>query len=237
MKHIHRILIANRSEIAQRIQHTAHTLGIQTVVVYTSQDAASNYVAQATYAVQLPGDDSKKYLCTQTLIDIAHTHGADAIHPGYGFLSESADFAQQVIDSGLIWIGPSPHTIEKMGDKTIARIIAEKCSIPIIPGVRVEAQSFAAALTAAQEIGFPLLIKCAHGGGGKAMRIAQSFEEFEQRWNSVVSESKRLFLSTTVLLERYISQSRHIEVQIIGDGKHCIHAYDRECSIHEIIKK
>ncbi len=234
METINKILIANRSEIAARVQATCTALDIETVVVYTPEDAHASYVYHATEAYELPGSGSRGYSDQDALMNVAQMTGVDAVHPGYGFLAEHEGFASLVKKSGLIWIGPDPSCIEIMGNKERARTAMKKAGIPVIPGM-----SFDAALkdtpqlaeSFANQLGYPIVLKCANGGGGKAMRAVRHPEQFKKAWEHVVSESKRFFSSSVILVETFIERGRHIEVQVMGDGNEVIHLFERECSV------
>lgn len=228
------ILIANRSEIALRIQFTCHSLGIETIAIYTKEDKFASYVHKANKSYLLPQSGYTGYLDQEAIINIALKAKADAIHPGYGFLSENAQFAQKVIDAGLIWIGPTPQNISLFADKTKAYKVMLQANIPTIPGKAFkynEINSFLHAKQFAIRNGFPVLLKSALGGGGKAMRHVDKLENFEQAWKTVASESQKQFNSQNILLEKDIPNARHIEIQIASDGKNYIHFYERECSI------
>ena len=234
MNTIKKILIANRSEIAARVQATCTALDIQTVVAYTPEDAHASYVYQATQALELPNSGDRGYRDQDALMAIARKTGVDAVHPGYGFLAEDESFAKRVQEEGLIWIGPDPACIEIMGDKKRARSLMQDVGVPVIPGKSFDSSdnsSLEQALSFVDQIGYPIILKCANGGGGKAMRSVKSAELFSRAWEQVVSESKRFFSSSTILVETFIERGRHIEVQVMGDGKDVIHLYERECSV------
>jgi acetyl-CoA carboxylase biotin carboxylase subunit len=226
---IRTILIANRSEIALRIIATCRVKGIETVAVYTQEDAFSPHVLAADFAFKLPKSGTSGYLDKDALIKIAQDARADAIHPGYGFLAENADFAQKVIDAGLTWIGPKPGIIHLMGNKIEARNAMIDSGMPVVPGAHCCNKNEAAAK--AREIGFPVIIKAALGGGGKAMRRVESADSFETAYETVERESEKFFLSKEIFIEKYIEQGRHIEVQVAGDGTNAVHFFERECSI------
>lgn len=231
---VKKILIANRGEISRRIQVTAHAFGIQTVAVYTKEDKNLSYVYSAHEAYELSDSASAGYLNQEELIAIAKRSNTDAVHPGYGFLSENSEFAQRVIDANLTWIGPTPQQIKLLADKSLAQKTMRAAGVPVIPGEVFDAQDNMSNIKAYQRalaISFPVLIKCAHGGGGKAMRTATTPKDFATAWDTVVSEAKRFFSSSTILIEKQIIIPKHIEVQIAGDGKKYIHLYERECSL------
>jgi acetyl/propionyl-CoA carboxylase alpha subunit len=233
-KNIKRILIANRGEIALRIQATCHTLGIETIAIYTQEDRFASYVYKATTAKQLSLSGPAGYLNQQEIIEIVKQTNADAIHPGYGFLAENSQFAQHVIDNGFLWIGPTPENIALLGDKAAAQRTMQQARVPTIPGRVFDASQPEIKFLAeqfAKKIGFPVLLKCAHAGGGKAMRLVNSEKFFSSSWKTVTSEAKTQFNSTAIIVEKYLYKPRHVEIQIAGDGKNFIHLYERECSI------
>lgn len=233
-KKITKILIANRGEIALRIQATCKTLAIQTIAIYTEEDKSLSYIYHADEAYELPQNGPAGYLDQESIVQIAKNAGADAIHPGYGFLSENGGFAQRVIDADLAWIGPTPQNIRLLADKAKVRNIMQKAGIPTITGETFDAINFYSlgeAKEAAKKIGFPVLIKCAHGGGGKGMRCVKDIDQFDSCWQLVISESENLFNSKIIIVEKQIENPRHIEVQIAGDGKNYIHIFERECSL------
>ena len=235
MNSFEKVLIANRGEIALRIQATCHSQGIKTVAIYTKEDQSLSYVYGANESHPLSGQGSSGYLNQDEIISIAKKSGSDAIHPGYGFLSENASFAQKVVDANLIWIGPTPENIKLLGDKARAQKIMATAGVPIIPGKTFDYSREKTDITQIEKtaltIGLPVIIKCAHGGGGKAMRLVKTIDKLESAWNTVLSESEKFFNSKSIIIEKYIYEARHIEIQIAGDGKNQIHLYERECSI------
>lgn len=236
---IKKILIANRGEIACRIIKTCKFLGIETVAVYSDADKDSLHVQLADEAIWIgESAPSQSYLKMDKLIEVAKFTGADAIHPGYGFLAENAQFAQLCIDNQIIFIGPNPQAILSMGSKKEAKELVEKYNVPTIPGYKGTDQSIERLQNEAQKIGYPLLIKAAAGGGGKGMRIVRKQEDFVEALNAAKREALSAFGDDTVLLEKYFDTSRHIEVQIFGD-KHgnIIHFFERECSIQRRYQK
>lgn len=231
-KHITTLLIANRSEIAARIQATAHRYGLRTICVYTPEDASAPHLRYADAVYPLSASGAAGYLNQTELLSIAQHAGADAVHPGYGFLAENHTFAAAVIDASLRWVGPLPATILAMGDKAAARIHAQKLNIPVVPGTsfsRPEDEADAARFAA--ESGYPVLLKAARGGGGKGMRRVDDPADFSAAWLEVVGVGQRLFGSSEVVIEKFVVNPRHIEVQIAGDGTSMIHFFERECSI------
>ncbi len=228
---IQKLLIANRGEIAVRIHRAAHALGIKTVQVMSKADHEMLAVRMADESIEIgPAMASKSYLNHQAILDAAKQTGADAIHPGYGFLSENAAFAAAVEKAGLIFVGPSSDTIRLMGDKAAAREAAAKAGVPTVPGSdgRVEA---ADAACEAKRIGFPVMIKAAAGGGGRGIRVAQTEAELEQLIPQASAEALAAFGDGGLYLERFIGNARHVEVQILGDGANAIHCFERECSL------
>ena len=217
---IKKLLIANRGEIASRIIRSAHDMGIATVAIYTEPDSNSPYVRQANEAFKL----ETSYLNSKEILNIASKANVDAIHPGYGFLSENYNFANQVKKANLKWVGPSANAIKKMGDKLIAKTLSEKAGVPTLPMTNNPKN--------ADKIGFPILVKAAAGGGGKGMRIVRKQKELKDAITSAEREAEGGFGDKRVFLERYIAKSRHIEIQILGDSHgNIIHLGERECSI------
>ena len=227
------LLIANRGEIVRRIAATCRLMGIQTVAVYAGDDSALPHATDADIACKLEGSTlAETYLNIDQLIAIAKHTGADAIHPGYGFLSENAKFAEAVTKAGLTFVGPPANVISRMGDKAESRKMCESIGVPVIPGYSGESQDPALLAKEAKKIGFPLLVKAAAGGGGKGMRIVNQASELEAAIASAQAEAISAFGNGRLLLERYLQQPRHIEVQVFSDthGNH-VHLYERECSI------
>ncbi|HCC25975.1 MAG TPA: acetyl-CoA carboxylase biotin carboxylase subunit [Erythrobacter sp.] len=230
---IAKLLIANRGEIACRIIRTARAMGIATVAVYSDADARALHVRQADEAVHIgPSPAAESYLVGEKIIAAAKQIGAEAIHPGYGFLSENAGFAQAVIDAGLIWVGPKPSSIEAMGLKDAAKTLMMEAGVPVTPGYLGADQSAERLKKEADAIGYPVLIKAVAGGGGKGMRKVDKAEEFEADLQSCRREAKASFSNDEVLLEKWITSPRHIEVQVFGD-KHgnVVHLFERDCSL------
>ena len=228
-----KLLIANRGEIALRIMRSAKEMGIQTVAVYSEADRLSPHVRYADEAVFIgPAASNQSYLVFDKIIDACKQTGAQAIHPGYGFLSENAAFARRVKQEGLILVGPSPEAMEIMGNKLSAKAAAKKYQIPMVPGTEEAIQDIAVAKLRAEEVGFPILIKAAAGGGGKGMRIVENTADFEEQMNLAVSEAVSSFGDGAVFIERYVSSPRHIEIQVLGDTKgNIVHLFERECSV------
>jgi 3-methylcrotonyl-CoA carboxylase alpha subunit/geranyl-CoA carboxylase alpha subunit len=230
---IRRLLVANRGEIARRIIRTAQRLGVETVAVYSRPDAQALHVREATLAVPLGGRSAaESYLRIETLVAAARASGADAVHPGYGFLSESAEFAQAVEDAGLTWIGPPAEAIRTLGSKSRAKQLALARGIPCLPGYQGEDQSQERLLAAAQDIGFPLMVKAAAGGGGRGMRLVEEPRQLPAALRSARSEAESSFGSGELLLERALPAPRHVEVQVFADlHGNCIHLGERDCSV------
>jgi len=227
---IKKILIANRGEIALRVQRTAKKMGIATVAIYSSADAQSTFVKQADQAILLSGAQlSETYLNIEAVIAAALETGADAIHPGYGFLSENAAFVEACTKAGIIFIGPSAEAMRSMGNKIAARDCATNAGVPVTPGITGTTDEL---LKSYGSIGFPILIKAAAGGGGKGMRVVENENDFQLALEATAREAKNYFGDSTVYIEKYIAKPRHIEVQVLGDqqGK-LLHLYERECSL------
>ncbi|MHC9085796.1 acetyl/propionyl/methylcrotonyl-CoA carboxylase subunit alpha [Luteimonas sp. RIT-PG2_3] len=234
-----KILIANRGEIACRVIRSARKLGIRTVAVYSEADADAQHVRQADEAYPIGGPrPQESYLRGDAILEVALRSGAQAIHPGYGFLSENAHFADAVEAAGLVFIGPSAASMRKMGSKAGAKELMQAAGVPVVPGYTGEDQSQAVLAREAARIGFPLMIKAAHGGGGKGMRIVRGLDEFLPNLESCQREAANAFGRDRVLLERYISSPRHIEIQVFGDRQgDVIHLNERECSAQRRYQK
>ncbi|MFV0643388.1 MAG: acetyl-CoA carboxylase biotin carboxylase subunit [Sphingomonadaceae bacterium] len=230
---IKRILIANRGEIALRIHRAAHEMGIETVAVHSTADAEAMHVRLADHAVCIgPPPASESYLNVAAVIAAAEISGADAIHPGYGFLSENAQFAEIVEAHDIAWIGPKPEHIRTMGDKVEAKRTAGKLGLPLVPGSDGAVTTVEEARAVAEECGYPVLVKAASGGGGRGMKVIQSEDELETQISQARSEAKAAFGDDTVYIEKYLGNPRHIEFQIFGDGKgEAIHLGERDCSL------
>ena len=231
---IRRIFIANRGEIARRVIRTAHDLGISTVAVHSDADADAPYVAEADRAVLLPGTSSTDtYLDAAKVIAAALASGADAMHPGYGFLSENPAFARAVVEAGLTWIGPTPESIEAMALKVQAKRIAAEAGVPLVPGAELpEGMDEVSLVAACARVGYPLLVKASAGGGGRGMRVVDRPEDLLESLASARREASSAFGDDTVFVERYLAGARHVEVQVFGD-RHggVVHLFERECSI------
>jgi len=234
---IRRILIANRGEIAVRIIRTAHRLGIETVLAVSEADRDSLGAKQATRAVCIgPGRPTDSYLRVETIVQAALGTGCDAIHPGYGFLSERAALAQLCEDEGVIFIGPTAAQIDAVGDKLKARFHAEAANVPVVPGGPVDNLAEAQAL--AERIGAPLLVKAVGGGGGRGMKLVENLDDLAATLDMASAEAGAAFGDARVYLERYVSQGRHVEVQLLGDGAgKVIHLGERDCSVQRRYQK
>ncbi len=230
---ISKLLIANRGEIACRIVRTAREMGVATVAVYSDADAKALHVRQADEAVHIgPSPAAESYLVGEKIIAAAKQTGAEAIHPGYGFLSENAAFARAVIDAGLIWVGPKPESIEAMGLKDAAKKLMREAGVPVTPGYEGEDQSVERLTKEADAIGYPVLIKAVAGGGGKGMRKVDDAKNFVEALESCKREAKASFGNDEVLLEKWITSPRHIEVQVFGDSHgNVVHLFERDCSL------
>ncbi|HEY1060892.1 MAG TPA: acetyl-CoA carboxylase biotin carboxylase subunit [Daejeonella sp.] len=228
-----KILIANRGEIALRIMRSAREMGIKTVAVFSEADRNALHVRYADEAVCIgPAPSSQSYLSGEKIIEACISTGAQGIHPGYGFLSENAAFARMVKEAGLTLIGPSPEAMEIMGNKLSAKAAAMKYNIPMVPGTEEAVTDILIAQNRAQEIGFPILIKAAAGGGGKGMRIVEKPADFVEQMDLAVSEATSAFGDGSVFIERYVSSPRHIEIQVLGDNHgNIVHLFERDCSV------
>ena len=228
---ISRLLVANRGEIARRINRTAQAMGISTVAIYADGDVNAPFVLEADTAIALNGKSTgATYLDVAKVLDAARRSGADAIHPGYGFLSENQAFAQAVIDAGVKWLGPSPEVIGLMGDKLSAKRLMDEAGVPTLPGIEITADTDIVA--AATDIGYPVLVKASAGGGGRGMRVVESEAELMAAVEGAKREAGTSFGDDTVFLEKWLATSRHIEIQILGDNHgNLVHCYERECSI------
>jgi 3-methylcrotonyl-CoA carboxylase alpha subunit len=228
-----KILIANRGEIACRIMRTAKWMGIRSVAVFSEADRDALHVREADEAYAIgPAPAAQSYLKFETIVSVAKEAGAEAIHPGYGFLAENADFAEACAASGIVFIGPPPDAIRAMGDKAAAKAIMEKAGVPVVPGYHGKAQDKAALLKAAEGIGFPVLLKASVGGGGKGMRIVRGRKDFDDALAGAKREAKSAFGDDRMLVEKLIERPRHIEVQVFGDTQgNVVHLFERDCSV------
>jgi len=228
-----KILVANRGEIALRIMRTARRMGIQTVAVYSEADRQAPFVRFADEAICIgPPPSAQSYLLGDKIIEAARTTGADGIHPGYGFLSENAAFAQKVADAGLTFIGPSPRSIEVMGSKLAAKEAAKKFDVPMVPGIGEAITDVVMAKEISRRVGYPVLIKASAGGGGKGMRVVEYEEELQEQMERAISEAVSAFGDGAVFIEKFVTSPRHIEVQVMGDTfGNIVYLFERECSI------
>jgi acetyl-CoA carboxylase, biotin carboxylase subunit len=227
-----KLLVANRGEIAVRVIRAAKELGLKTVAVFSDADKDSLAVRFADEAIRIgPPQAAKSYLDGAAIIAAARETGAGAIHPGYGFLSENARFADAVAAAGLVFVGPGAETIRIMGDKAAARAAAQAAGVPIVPGTEGEVADLAEALAGARRIGFPVMLKASAGGGGRGIRVAANEAEFEHHFHTAQAEAAAAFGSGALYLERFLNRARHIEVQVMGDGERVLHFFERECSL------
>ncbi|MDA3937587.1 MAG: acetyl-CoA carboxylase biotin carboxylase subunit [Actinomycetota bacterium] len=228
-----KILIANRGEVALRIIRACKEMGVKSVAVYSEADKDSLHTRMADEAVCVgPAISAQSYLSMPNIIAAALTTGAQAIHPGYGFLAENASFARAVVDSGLIFVGPSAEAIERMGDKSVARDTMMAAGVPCVPGSDGAVDSVEEALVFANEVGFPVLIKASAGGGGKGMRVAENADVLESAYMAAKNEAAAAFGNDVVYLEKYLSRPRHIEIQVLADTHgNAVHLFERDCSI------
>lgn len=228
-----KILVANRGEIALRVMRSAKAMGIKTVAVYSEADRLARHVRFADEAVCLgPAPSKESYLRIDKIIEVSKALNVDAIHPGYGFLSENANFAKAVKDAGMIFIGPSTHAIEVMGSKLAAKQAVSNFDVPLVPGTDQPISDVNQAIRLAKEIGFPILIKASAGGGGKGMRLVEHAEELEEQMQTAISEAISSFGDGSVFIEKFVNSPRHIEIQVLGDTHgNIVHLFERECSI------
>ncbi|MBB3664489.1 acetyl-CoA carboxylase biotin carboxylase subunit [Prauserella sediminis] len=227
-----RLLIANRGEIAVRIIRAARDLGIQTVAVASDADIEAKHARIADEVVHIgPAPATKSYLDTDALVRAARESGCDAVHPGYGFLSERASFAAAVADAGLTFVGPDAAVIDQMGDKVRARQVAGEAGVPTVPGTWEGTTDLAEAIEAAGEVGYPIMLKAAAGGGGRGIRVVENEDELSTDFPTASSEAAKAFGDGRMYLERFVRSARHVEVQVLGDGDDAVHLYERECSL------
>ncbi|MEO6759312.1 MAG: acetyl-CoA carboxylase biotin carboxylase subunit [Saprospiraceae bacterium] len=228
-----KILVANRGEIALRIMRTARRMGIQTVAVYSEADRQSPHVRFADEAVCIgPAPSAQSYLRIEKILEAARQTGAEGIHPGYGFLSENAGFAKAVAEAGLIFIGPSPESIEMMGSKLAAKEAAKRFGVPMVPGIEEAITDVEMAVEIGKRVGYPILIKASAGGGGKGMRIVERAEDTREQMERAISEAVSAFGDGSVFIEKYVSSPHHIEIQVLGDSQgNILYLFERECSI------
>ena len=239
MPAINKLLIANRGEIALRIMRTAREMGIQTVAIYSEADRNALHVRYADEAICVgPAPSAESYLRADAIINVCRQLNVDAIHPGYGFLSENANFARLVREAGLIFVGPSPEAIEMMGNKLAAKAAVAGYDIPMVPGTPSAITDRAEAKIISAQIGYPILVKASAGGGGKGMRIVENDAEFDEQMDRAVSEAISSFGDGSVFIEKYVTSPRHIEIQVLGDQHgNIIHLFERECSVQRRYQK
>jgi acetyl-CoA carboxylase, biotin carboxylase subunit len=229
---VKRLLVANRGEIAVRIIRAARDLGLSTVAVHSTADADARHVRLADVAVEIgPPPAGKSYLVADAIIEAARSAGADAIHPGYGFLSERAGFAAAVADAGLAFVGPDAEVIDRMGDKVRARQVAAAAGVPTVPGTPGGVENVAAAVAAAADIGYPVMLKAAAGGGGRGIRVVEDEAGLREAFPAASREAASAFGDGRMYLERFVRRARHVEVQVLGDGAEAVHLFERECSL------
>ncbi|MDA3624658.1 acetyl-CoA carboxylase biotin carboxylase subunit [Saccharopolyspora sp. WRP15-2] len=227
-----RLLIANRGEIAVRIIRAARDLGIETVAVASDADGKAKHAQLADSVIPIgPSQASKSYLVADSIVAAAREAGADAVHPGYGFLSERADFAAAVADAGLTFVGPDAAVIEQMGDKVRARQVAAAAGVPTVPGTPDAIDDVAVAVRAAAEVGYPVMLKAAAGGGGRGIRVVADETELVAAFPAASREAASAFGDGRMYLERFVRSARHVEVQVLGDGDRAVHLFERECSL------
>lgn len=228
-----RVLVANRGEIALRVVRALRELGVESVVAYSQADRDTRAVHEADMAVCIgPASSAQSYLNFSAVIGAAVSRGCEAIHPGYGFLSENADFARACADNGIVFIGPSPEVIDRMGEKSNAKQTMRAAGVPCVPGSDGEVETLGEARAVAAQIGYPLLIKASAGGGGKGMREAWSDEELEKAYNTARSEARAAFGNDAVYMERLVQHPRHVEVQVLADAHgNAVHLCERDCSV------
>ncbi|TGE28641.1 acetyl-CoA carboxylase biotin carboxylase subunit [Hymenobacter metallicola] len=233
MKEIKKLLVANRGEIALRVLRSAKEMGLQTVAIYSEADRNALHVRYADEAVCVGGpQSSESYLRGDAILEVCRRLGVDAIHPGYGFLSENAEFARMVTEAGLIFVGPSPEAMNIMGDKLSAKQAVKAYNIPLVPGTDEAISDVEEAKRIAAEVGFPILIKASAGGGGKGMRIVNNAAEFEEQMQLAINEATSAFGDGSVFIEKFVTGPRHIEIQVLGDEHgNIVHLFERECSI------
>lgn len=233
IRKIQKILVANRGEIALRVMRTAREMGIKTVAVYSDADSNSPHVRYADEAVNVgPPPSAQSYLLGDKIIEICKELSVDAIHPGYGFLSENSKFAKKVAENDIIFIGPSQKAIEVMGDKLAAKEAVSAYDVPMVPGVNHAVTDPLEAKKIAEQVGYPVLIKASAGGGGKGMRVVEKPEELEEQMKRAISEAQSAFGDGSVFVEKFITSPRHIEIQVLGDQHgNLVHLFERECSI------
>ena len=231
---IKKLLVANRSEIAIRVFRSASEIGIRTVAIYSHEDryALHRFKADEAYKIGNQGEPIRAYLDIESIVRLAKEVGVDAIHPGYGFLSERAEFAKACAEAGIKFIGPSVESLQGLGDKTSARAIAIKADVPILGGTQGAVDDLTEAQAAAEKVGFPVMIKASHGGGGRGMRVVREADEFAHAFESARNEALTAFGNAEVFIEKFIARAKHIEVQLLGDEHgNLVHLFERDCSV------
>src|SRR5438309_1806880 len=237
---IRKILVANRGEIAIRVFRSSHELGMRTVAIYSHEDrfALHRFKADEAYRVGRPGEPIRAYLDIAGIIDVAVQHEVDAVHPGYGFLSENPAFARACREAGLIFVGPRVDILEQLGDKVAARRLAEEAGVPILSGSETPVRSTAEARSLARKLGFPVIVKAAMGGGGRGMRVAATADRLDEALEQARREAGAAFGIADVFLEKYVQRARHIEVQLLGDQQgNLVHLCERDCSLQRRYQK
>ena len=241
MPHVrfHKVLVANRGEIARRIFHTLREMGLETVAVFSDADREAPHTLEADEAVRLgPAPSAQSYLDQDAVIAAAKAVGADAIHPGYGFLAENASFAERCGEEGLVFVGPSPEAMRRMGNKAEAKALAKKVGVPVLEGFSLEGLDLETSRQSAEDLGFPLLLKAAAGGGGKGMRVVSNADDLDSAIRTAAREAEGAFGDRTLLIERLVASPRHVEVQIFGDAHgHIVHCFERDCSVQRRYQK
>ena len=234
IKDFKKVLVANRGEIAIRVYRALNELGIQTIGIYSKEDKYSLFRTKADESYELDRTKGaiEAYLDIQGIIKIAKEKGADAIHPGYGFLSENSDFAQACADNGIVFIGPDKASMDAMGDKISSKKMALECNVPIIPGIDHALKDEDEAVEVARQIGYPVMLKASNGGGGRGMRIVNREADMLKEYNEARTESLKAFGSEQIFIEKYLKAPKHVEVQILGDQYgNIVHLFDRDCSV------
>ena len=240
LKNIKKLLIANRGEIAIRVMRAGTELNIRTVAIYTYEDRYSLHRYKADESYQIGPDDEplKPYLDIEEIINLAKKIGVDAIHPGYGFLSENVNFVRRCQEEGIIFVGPEPEVMDKLGDKVCAKTIARECNIPLIEDNQKELKNIDIVREEAKRIGLPIMMKAVAGGGGRGMRVVRKLEDLELLFNEAKGEALRSFGDDTMFMEKFVDRPKHIEVQIMGDNYgNLVHLYERDCSVQRRFQK
>ncbi|MCX6200100.1 MAG: pyruvate carboxylase [Bacteroidetes bacterium] len=240
LKKFNKLLVANRGEIAIRILRAASELKISTIAVYTYEDRYSlhRYKADESYQIGINSEPLKPYLDIEEIIRVAKTNEADAVHPGYGFLSENVQLAKRCAEEGITFVGPRPDVMERLGDKVASKVVARECGVPLIPDSNIKLEKLSDAMSEGARIGFPVMLKASAGGGGRGMRVVKSEEEMSKAFTDAKSEAKKAFGDDTVFIEKYIDSPKHIEVQLLGDNEgNIVHLYERDCSVQRRFQK